>query len=132
MKIRPLEVTFLCSQRWWGLILFLPCLSIGRSVWRTSTNELQSTHSNQSARGAAVVNYWVRSNNSNSGDFPEARANRVILKSTAITRGLYPRMPSPCYHASRINIFNDINKFGLSRSGGSNANDLYFQIIIIR
>ena len=64
---------------------FLPCLSIGRSVWRTSTNELQSSHTKQSARGAAVVNYWVRSNNSNSGDFPEARANRVILKSAVIT-----------------------------------------------
>ena len=68
-----------------GFNTFLPCLSIGRSVLRTSTNELQSSHTKQSARGAAVVNYWVRSNNSNSGDFPEARANRVILKSAAIT-----------------------------------------------
>ena len=68
-----------------GFNTFLPCLSIGRSVLRTSTNELQSSHTKQSARGAAVVNYWVRSNNSNSGDFPEARANRVILKSAAMT-----------------------------------------------
>ena len=92
----------------------------------TSTNERGTSHN---LATQASTPGWVRSNNSNSGDFPEARTNRVILKSKAITRGLYQRMPSPCYHASRSN---DINKFGLSRSGGSNANDLDFQIIIIR
>ena len=58
-----------------GVKTFLPCLCTESRVLSTSTNELQSSHTKQSARGAAVV----------SGDFPEARANRVILKSAAMT-----------------------------------------------
>ena len=45
-----------------GVKTFLPCLCTESRVLSTSTNELQSSHTKQSARGAAVV----------SGDFPEA------------------------------------------------------------